>query len=158
CCAFCSMAEMKILAFVDFDGAQPAGEDLSREFVGRGPRELNGEGNHQQRVQAFLCQQGFLLSGRSDQPRGDLWPQDLQRMWIECDHNRACPGCPRALNDFLQDLLMAAMHAVEISHADNAGPESAGNFGQCAKDSHAISNSSLRPSCARRTCAGNDWF
>src|SRR5262249_40873647 len=119
-----------------------------------GHGEIAGEGNLQQRVQAGFRQQRFFLFERRDQPRHHVGPQDAKRMGLKGDRNRLAAAFACTLHHLAQNVLVAAMDAVKIAHPHDRGSKVCGNCLQRTEDLHAISNSSFRPSCARRTCSG----
>src|SRR5260370_40471452 len=92
---------------------------------------------------------------RRDEFRSDIRTQNPQRVRIEGERYSFGAGCSGTLHNFPQDFLVTAMHAIKITDAHDGGAEIAGHFFDRAKDPHAISNSSLRPSCARRTRSGS---
>src|SRR5262249_61160834 len=75
-------------------------------------------------------------------------------MRLKGDGNGLAAIGPGAAHYFAQDVLVAAMDAVKVADAGNGRSKIGGHFLQRAEDSHAISNSSFNPSCARRTCSG----
>src|SRR5579864_832261 len=150
------VAKVEVLAFMNLDGAKLACQYIAGKFGRSGAGKLQREGNDHQGVQTSLRQQGFFAAGRRDQARRCLRPQNLQRMRLEGYGHSAGVGFAGAAHHFLQNLPMTAMNAVEIPHGHDAGTKIGGDFLQCPEDPHAISNSSLSPSWARRTCSGND--
>src|SRR5262249_37077731 len=96
----------------------------------------------------------FFFPQRRDQPRHHVRPQNAEGMGLKCDCNCFTAVCARAPYDLMQHLLVAAMNTVKVANADDSRSKTGWHFVQRAEDSHAISNSSFRPSCARRTCSG----
>ncbi len=119
---------MEIFAFVDFLGAKFAGQDLAGELRGGGHGKIAREGNHQQRVQSGLGQQGFFLLKRRNQFGSHVGSQNAQRMGLEGDGDGPAAGFASAPHQFPQYLLMPAVDAVKIADTDHRRPQVAGDF------------------------------
>src|SRR5215469_15178921 len=150
-CTLGFVAEVEILAFMHFFCPEAASQDVTREISGCSHGEIACKGNHQERIQAAFAKKSLLAAWRSDQLGSNVWPQNAQRMRLEGYGDRPAAGLMRASDHFFHDLLMSAMHAVKITHADDGGSKIVRDLFNRSEDSHAMSNSSFRPSCARRT-------
>gem|GEM_PF-3783824 len=78
-------------------------------------------------------------------------------MGVKRDGHRLRVEGTGALKDGGDHPAMAAVDSVEVADRDHRGRVEGAEFSERAGDLHeAISNVSLRPSCARRMCAGNE--
>src|SRR5262249_60607726 len=153
CVAFRLVPKMEILSLMHFFRAQFFCQHVGK-FGRRRHRKIAGEGNAQQHVHTCLGHQLFFYAPRSDQFWRSVRPQNAQGMGIERNDNSLATGCTSTLDHLPQYVLVSQMHAVKVAHADNGLAETIRDFLKRAEDPHAISNSSLRPSWASRTCGG----
>ena len=101
-----------------------------------------GEDEHS--LDAGLRQQIQLVIELSNQTKRNLRAQDADRMGIEGYGHRVRVKSVRALDDFGDDSLMSAMHAIEISNGDYGGPEIGGNFFSGMEDPHGYNSKGIR--------------
>src|SRR5579859_4206565 len=81
--AFRVMAEMEVIALVDFLGLERAGDDVAGEIARRKYRKVTCEGKQEQSVDARGFEQlNFEFQGR-DEFRSILWAQYARRMRLE---------------------------------------------------------------------------
>src|SRR5262249_12350146 len=114
------------------------------------------ERNHDQVVQSTFRQQPLLKGLWRNQLGSNIGAQNPQGMRIEGQSDRLGAGGAGSLYHLIQHLPVAAVHAVKIADADNGRTQVARDFFNGTENPHAISNSSFKPSCARRTWLGND--
>src|SRR6476469_5370954 len=152
------VAKVKIIAFMHFLRAQPAGKNVASKFSRCGHGKIPREGNYQQRVQPGLGQQGFFLRQRRNQPRRHVRTQNAERMRLKRNRHGLAMVQAGTLGNFLQHAQVTAMDTIKISYADNRGSKICRHFLKRAEYPHAISNSSFSPSCASRTCSGRFLF
>src|SRR4029077_806733 len=144
--------------FMHFFCVQFAGKNVAGKFLGRRHGKVARKRNFQQRVQSGLRQQRFFFRQRRNQSRRNVGAQNAEWVRLKRYRHRLAVVLPRALRHFLQHTEMAAVDPVKISYADNRRAEICRNFLQRAEYSHAMSNSSFSPSCARRTSSGRFLF
>src|SRR5579872_1191342 len=185
--AFGFSPETEVKPLVHLAGVQFAVQNLLGELARSEQRKVTVEGQQQHGIQASGSEQAQLDGQRSDQARRRIGMEDARGMRIK-GYSQGMSGAefPGAAYHLCQDVLVSAVHAVEVAHAQHSAAEIGGKFLEMAVDLQAvlssrflvraparrggreaqtdgtpalrfqISNSSFRPSCARRTCGGRE--
>jgi len=96
------------------------------------------EGNHQQSVDAHRTKDLLLLRQRQDLLRHAVWGDDAKRVRMKRDDRRRPLSLTRALNHAADDLLMADVHAVEVSDRGDATAREVRLAQGIVKDQHAL--------------------
>ncbi len=113
------MSEREIRAHDGPDRVHAPHEDLSYELVGRHPRELVGEFEHDEHVDVRLGDQRRLAFDRGQQPGHVVGCEDLTRVPVEGDRDRAHTPFSRTPHGAPEHGPMPEVHAVEEPDGDD---------------------------------------
>ena len=118
-----AVAEAEVAAFVNSADPQHADKDVAHKVFRRHARQRLIEGQHEDRIDTSVCQQPQSLGQEGQQLWRVLGIEELCRMRVEGDGDRPHATRPRLRCSRSQNLLMAAMHAVEVSDGGDGRAE-----------------------------------
>ena len=134
--ARCFVAEMEVIAFMQFAGAQLFLQDLFRKLSRSHQGKVTSEGQEQHRIQAAGLEQAELFRGGRDQLEAGIRFQDANRMGFEGDRHRLGALLPCAAYDLLEYMTVGAVDTVEIPDTHDRRTEVGGNILEFVEDLH----------------------
>src|SRR5580692_6151081 len=99
-------------------------------------RQIAGEGEQEDGVQARGLQQAKFFGRRGEQFQSGVGPQDPNGMRLERNRYRFALFLSRAADDVVQHAGMGPMHAVKVAHAQQRWTEAGGNVIEFVKNLH----------------------
>lgn len=132
------MAEVEVIAFMDFAGMEVFLENVMGELVRRHQREIASKGEKQDSIDCRGLQKPKLFWKRRQQLEDVIGAQDPCGVRFERDgHGPGTSGAGSA-DDVSDDSLVRTVNAIEIADCDDGRTEVVRDVGEFVEDLHEL--------------------
>ena len=154
-----AVAEAEVAALVEGEDAEAALEDLLDEVEGGEVGERGVEGQDEGGVDAGGGEEAEALGDEGEQAGSLGRAEESLGVGIEGDGDGAGVAVARVGQRCGEQMLVAAVDAVEVADDGDGGAEVGGQLGERAVDLHPASlTGTVRPSWASWRCGGSCWL
>ena len=124
------MAKAEVFSFVEFDDVEGLVEDFGSEGPGGHLREVFGEGNDDDCVEAGGGKELEFFGEWGDEREDGFGTEGAGGVGLEGDRHGFCAESAGAVYDFFDDPQVAAMDSVEVADGGDGGAEVGGDLGE----------------------------